>query len=166
MKTPEEFARAINDRKADSNLEVRRQRPKVIIVTMILAVFMMVSAGSGLLRLGIATERVLQVGGSFLAFADALSRDLGIAVLAAATLYACAKRPPWGRIVSVVFAVTFGALFGVILAFPDPHPVFQIAPGAEQAGAYAADVLMAFGIVAYVWSMVMGRKARAFFAGP
>ncbi|MHA6206260.1 hypothetical protein ACXU4B_17670 [Dyella soli] len=164
MKTPDEFAQVLNNRTADPTWVARRRKPPVIIVTIILAIFMLVAGGSGAVRLTLATARVLENGGSVLLVAGAFGRQLAIVGLAAATLLACFRRPPWGRLVSTVFALAFSAVMGYVLVFPDPHPVFQIAAGAEQVGAYAAQVLMAAGILAYAWAMALGAKARAYFA--
>ena len=154
----------INDRKAESSWKEKRRKPPVIIITLIFAIAILVAGGSGLVRLILVTGQVLQGGGSLLMLAGAFGRQSAIVGLALATLLACLKRPKWGRAVSGVFAVIFTAVVGVLLAVPDAHPVFQIAPGAEQAGAYASKALIAVGIAAYAWSMVLGAKARAYFA--
>lgn len=138
--------------------------PWVIIITMVFAAFMLAVFGIGVLRLVLAMERFLQNGGSYLVAATALGQDAGGLILAGATLFACIKRPTWGRVVSMVFAALFSVLMVIGLVFPDPHAPFPIAPGAEQAGAYAGEALMTLGVAAYLWSMVMGAKARAYFA--
>lgn len=165
MKTPDEFAQVINRRKADPNRTVKRRKPAAIIVTIIFAAFLLVIGVVGTLRLPVLAGHTLHGVRSILVLAVALAPGLAIMGFAAATLFACFKRPRWGRPISMVFALAFSALMGYSVAFPDPHPLFPIAPGAEQAGAYAANVAIAFGIVAYVWSMVLGAKAKAYFAG-
>jgi hypothetical protein len=165
VKTPEEFAQVISSRKADGSWKAKPKKPASVIFTMIFAAVMLASAGYGCLLLVIGTTKVLQGGGSFLVLVGAWGRQLGIVALSAATLFACIKRPAWGRAVSIMFAVAFGALIGTVLAFPNPHPAFPIAPGAEQVGADVANVLIAVGIVAYVWAMLAGGKARAYFEG-
>jgi len=162
VKTPDEFAQVINRTKADASRKVKRRRPSVIIVTLIFAVLMLVAGAIGFIRVALLAERALHVG-TILVFAVALVPGLAIMGFAAATMFACLKRPRWGRLISMAFAVAFSAFVGYVLVTPDPHPVFQIAPGAEQAGAYASHVLIAFGMLTYAWSMVMGSKARAYF---
>lgn len=97
MKTPEEFIRAVNDRKSDGDWKSERRKPPVVIVTVILAVLMLAAGGNGVLQLTLVLGRVLQGGGPILAWALAFARALTIAILAAATLYACFRRPRWGR---------------------------------------------------------------------
>jgi hypothetical protein len=165
VKTPDEFAQVISRRKAGPSSEVKRRKPPVIIITLIFAVFILVVDAIGFIRVVLSAGRVLHGGMAILMFAVTLIPGLAIMGFAAATLFACLKRPHWGRLISMVFAVAFSAFVGYVLASPDPHPVFQIAPGAEQIGAYASHVLIALGILIYAWSMVMGAKARAYFAG-
>jgi hypothetical protein len=163
VKTPDEFVQMINHRKADPSREVKRRKPPVIIITLIFAMLILVTGAIGFMGVALISERALHGGVTILVLAVALVPGLAIMGFAGATLFACLKRPHWGRIISMVFAVAFSASVGYVLAIPDPHPLFQIAPGAEQIGAYASHVLIAFGILTYAWSMVMGSKARAYF---
>jgi hypothetical protein len=162
MKTPDDFAQLINSRKADSGT-VKRKMPASIIITVIFATIGVLATSFGAVQMAV---RGLRGDGSFFVFANALGIQLGVAFLAGATLFACIKRPAWGRIISMIFAVSFGLFFGLTLATPDPHPLFPIAPGAEQAGAYAAKAFMILGVLWYIWSMVMGSKARTYFSAP
>lgn len=163
MKTPDEFIHAVNDRRAERSWKSERRKPPVVIVTIVLATLMLAAGGNGVLQLARALGRIVQGEVSILAWVAAFVRALSMAVLAAATLFACLKRPRWGRVVSVAFAIVFSAFAGYVLASPDPHPTFQIAPGAEQAGAYAGYAMMAFGILVYAWAMLWGAKAKAYF---
>jgi hypothetical protein len=164
VKTPDVFIRIVKDRKAVRDWKSTRGKPTVIIVTVILAVIMLAVGGSAVMRLAFAYERVTQTQGFPLGWLVAFARALIIAVLASATLYACFNRPSWGRAVSIVFALVFSAFAGYVMAAPNPHPTFKIAPGAEEAGAYAGQALMAFGILVYAWAIVFGPKARAYFS--
>ena len=165
MKTPDQFIQIITDQKNDPGRKAKRRMPRVIVVTLIFAMLMVLSGGSGLVRVILSIGMVLQGEVSVLSLAFGLGRQLAIVSLALATIFACLKRPSWGRVVSTVFAVFFSLVVIIVLIGPSTHPVFQIASGAEQAGAYAAAALMAFGIAVYAWSMTLGSKARAYFTG-
>lgn len=164
MKTPDEFIQAVNHRKTQGRWRSERRKPAVIIATVVLSVLMLAAGGNGVLQLTLALARVMQGEVSIFTWLVAFTRPLAVTALAAATLYACFKRPSWGRVVSVSFTIVFCAFTGYTLAVPDPHPVFQIAPGAEQAGAYAGQAMMVFGVLAYAWAMLLGAKAKAYFA--
>lgn len=164
MKTPDDFAQVISQRKAGNNWKTKRGKPPSIIITLVLAVIFLAMGALGVLKLGTMMERALQGQGHFVPWIGYFALQLGMTGLALATIFACLKRPRWGRAISIVFAVSFGIRFALVLALPNPHPVFTIAPGAEQAGAYAAQVMMAFGTVVYLWSMIIGAKVRAYFA--
>jgi hypothetical protein len=164
MKTPDDFAQVISQRKTDNNWKTKRGKPPSIIITLVLAVLFLAMGALGVLKLGTMMEQVLQGQGLFVPWMGYFALQLGMTGLALVTIFACLKRPRWGRAVSIVFAVSFGIRFALGLAFPNPHPVFAIAPGVEQAGAYAAQVMMAFGTVIYLWSMTVGAKVQAYFA--
>ncbi|MGO4502994.1 hypothetical protein [Dyella sp. 2YAF14] len=165
MKTPDEFIRVVAERKANGDWKSGRRKPAVIIVTVILALILLAAGGSGVIRLTLAFERVTQSQDSLLGWLAVFVRALIIAALASATLYACFNRPRWGRAVSIVFGMVFCAFAGYVLVVPDPHPVFQIAPGAEQVGAYIGQAMMALGIIAYARAIFFGAKAKAYFSG-
>lgn len=164
MKTPDDFATVINQRKADPVRTLKRRKPPVIIVTLIFAVFALMVGVIGFVHVTRLLAGALHGWRSILVWAAVLAPELALMGFAAATLFACLRRPQWGRLISMVFAVAFSASMGYGLVHPDPHPVFQIAPGAEQAGAYTAHVMIALGMVVYLWSMLAGAKAKAYFA--
>lgn len=164
MKTPDDFAQVMNDRGADRSSTAKPRKPTAIIVTIVFALFTMAVGVVGFVHLAFATGGLVQNDGSILALIIAYGLELTIVGFAAATLFACFKRPGWGRAVSITFALGISTFIGYVIAFPDPHPVFQITDGMEQVGAYAGRALMVFGIAVYTWLMIMGAKTRAYFA--
>ncbi|WP_426701008.1 hypothetical protein ACPPVV_16775 [Rhodanobacter sp. Col0626] len=63
-------------------------------------------------------------------------------------------------------------MFGVIVMvwiiwgtfYPNPHPRFEIAPGAQQAGAMTGEIAMVILSLAYAYAMVFGRKVKKYFS--
>lgn len=164
MKTPEEMPQQWNEGEDTSTQPARKQRkPLAIIVTMILAALITINAGFGFLRL-LFSLRMLTDRNVMSYVTGFLTGQLCILILAAAVVFACIKRPPWGRVISMVFAMGLGIVWVVALLSPHPDPVFKAAPGAEEVGAYMGRALMVIGVAVYVWSMIFGARAKAYFA--
>jgi len=140
-------------------------RPFVIWVTLLISTLLGVVAAFGFLKIIVQMPFVLGsnggIGGLRVA-AIVVTQAIEILFLLAVT-YAAFARPRWGRAVCSVFAVLIAlvVLYGGI--HPDPHPLFAIKPGAEEAGAVVGRMAMCvlFGIYAY--KMVIGNKVRAYF---
>jgi len=79
-------------------------------------------------------------------------------------LHASLARPRWARILCCLFAILLAARLIYNGFHPDPHPLFPVEPGAEQAGATFANwAMMGLGVL-YAYHMLRGAKARAYFA--
>ncbi|NID15146.1 hypothetical protein [Luteibacter yeojuensis] len=164
MKTSEEFAQESSQHEDTSILPSKKEKkPVAIIVTMLFAALILMTDGFGFIRL-LFSIRTLSDRSLMFHLTGFLTGQLIAMVFTAAVLVACIRRPVWGRIVSMVFAVAFGILCIATLLSPNPDPVFKIAPGAEEEGAYMARALLCLGVVAYVWSMTFGARTKAYFA--
>lgn len=164
MKTPDEFVQVINRRTDESRRAVKPRKPASIIMTLIFGTFILTVSTVGLMQEAPLYVGLLHSWKGILVYFFALLPTLALMGFAAATLFGCLKRPPWARLISMVFAVAFSAFSCYVLASPNPHPVFQLNSDVEKLSAYLTNVIIGIGMLVYAWSMVFGSKPKAYFA--
>ncbi|WP_143526025.1 hypothetical protein [Rhodanobacter sp. C05] len=140
-------------------------RPFVIWVTVVISALLAVAAVFGLLKVilqlplwlapdsGMAVWRIV-----FIVAVQTVETVFLIAVS-----YAAFTRPRWGRVICAVFAslITLAMLYAGL--HPDPHPLFAIKPGPEEAGAVIGRLATCMLFCAYAYKMVIGAKVRVYF---
>ncbi|RCS28856.1 hypothetical protein DEO45_14235 [Rhodanobacter denitrificans] len=140
-------------------------RPFVIWVTVVLSVLLGVSAAFGLLKvilqvpMGLGPNSAIPVWRVLLMVAIQAVATMFLA----AVVYAAFARPRWGRAVCAVFAVLLALMVLYAGFHPDPHPLFAIKSGAEEAGAVVGRLMMCVLFGVYAYKMVIGTKVRAYF---
>lgn len=133
---------------------------------MALPVLLALASAYGLLLEVARFARWYQVAGSVPLWRGCLAVLIQTCLVAffLSVAFAALKRPRWGRAICAVFAVIVMAWI-VWRAFnPDPHPRFEIAPGAQHVGALIAQVAMVSLSSAYAYAMVFGRKVKDYFS--
>jgi hypothetical protein len=140
-------------------------RPFVIWVTVVISALLSVVAVFGFLKIIVQVPFWLGsnsgIGGLRMVAIVAIQAAEVLFLLAVA--YAAFARPRWGRVVCSVFAdlIALAVLYGSV--HPDPHPMFAIKPGAEEAGAAVGRLAMCVLFGVYAYKMVIGIKVRAYF---
>lgn len=141
------------------------KKPFVIWVTLVISALLGLVAAFGLLKILLQVPTWLGPNSAIAAWRVLLIVAVQAAATAflAAIVFAAFARPRWGRVACAVFAVLL-ALMVVYEGFhPDPHPMFAISPGAEEAGAIAGQLAMGVLSCIYAYKMVIGTKVRAYF---
>lgn len=163
MKTPDDFALAINSRKAKGTAAGKPGKPPSIIATLVLAGVILVTSIMALWQMVAMAAWALGHQGTAVSWLGFFFLQLLITGLALAAIIACLMRPAWGRAVCIAFGVYLALRLGLSLAYPSATPVFTIEPGAEQVGAYIGKALMVVAMARYLWALVKGARARAYF---
>ncbi|TCV93419.1 hypothetical protein EC912_105280 [Luteibacter rhizovicinus] len=143
-----------------------RGKPVIILFTLVISGLVLLFSISGAVHIAGRLEMVSTGEISVLGYAGRWLRLIVEIVLSALTLYAIFKRPSWGRVVTVCFAVMFCVVGFEALLTPDPTPLFPLNGAAEKAGAQIANVAMGIGFLAYLGFVMFGRKTRDYFARP
>ena len=140
-------------------------RPFVIWVTVVISALLSVVAAFGFLKIIVQVPFWLGSNGGIGGLrAVAIVAIQAVEILfLLAVAYAAFARPRWGRVACSVFAVlvALAVLYGSF--HPDPHPMFVIKPGAEEAGAVIGRLAVCVLIGVYAYKMVLGIKVRAYF---
>lgn len=140
-------------------------RPFVIWVTVVISGLLAVAAVFGLLKVFLQVPLWLTPDSGMAAWRIVLivAVQAAEAVFLIAVSYAAFTRPRWGRVVCAVFAglITLAMLYAGIN--PDPHPLFAIKPGPEEAGAVIGRLTICILFCVYAYKMVIGTKVRAYF---
>lgn len=140
-------------------------RPFVIWVTVVISALLSVVTVFGFLKTIVQVTLWLgsdsDIGGLRVAAIVVIQAVKILLLLAVA--YAALARPRWGRIVCSVFAVLIALAVLYSSIHPDPHPLFAIKPGAEEAGAVIGRLAMCVLYGVYAYKMIIGTKVRAYF---
>lgn len=139
------------------------RKPPIAILTIILSALMLLAAIAGMFNAIQAWQLTSRGELSVLKYLWILASAAGTLLLCASTLYAGFRRPSWGYVMTILFGIYLAVLTTISVVKPNPHPVFQIHPGAEEAGAYVGKVLMIGLMVLYVGFLVFGRNARDYY---
>lgn len=138
-------------------------RPFVIWVSVVVSGVYALFAAWGLLGDFLMLPRWLQTVGMARAGVVIVVQMVVTAFLVV-VVHAGLARPRWGHVVCSLFAVLFVCLLAYKALQPDPHPLFAIKPGAEEAGAFAGRWTVVVLFLVHAYHMVFGAKARDYFA--
>lgn len=138
-------------------------KPFVIWVSVVVSGALALFAAWGLLGDLLMLPRWLQTVGVARAGIVIVVQAVVTAALAA-VVYAGVARPRWGRVVCSLFAVLLVCLLAYTALQPDPHPLFAIKPGAEEAGAFVGRWAVVVLFLVHAYYMAFGAKARDYFA--
>lgn len=140
-------------------------RPPVIWVTVVLSGLLMLAATIGLVKDVAHLSAWLREFG-LLPTVRVVAIQALLAGFLMGVLHASLARPRWASVLCRLFAILL-AVRTIYQGFhPDPHPLFSIEPGAEQAGAtFATWAMMVLGVL-YAYHMLRGAKARTYFSTP
>lgn len=138
-------------------------RPFVIWVSVVVSGGYALFAAWGLLRDFLLLPRWLQTVGMERA-AIVIVVQMGVTAFLMAVVYAGLARPRWGHVVCSLFAALFLCLLAYKALQPDPHPLFAIKPGAEEAGAFVGRWTVVVLFLVHAYHMVLGARARDYFA--
>lgn len=141
-------------------------RPFVIWVSVVLPVLLALASAYGLLLEVARLTRWYHVAGSVSLWRGCLAVLIQTSLVAffLSVAFAALKRPRWGRVICAMFAVMVMAWIVWRAFYPDPHPRFEIAPGAQHAGALIAQAAMVSLSSAYAYAMVFGREVKDYFS--